>query len=597
MRAIAVLAVMVFHANSAWLPAGFLGVDIFFVISGFIVSSTILKSKKNFNWIQFYAGRIKRIIPAYLFLLVIVTLLSAFLFIKQDFDFYRESLISALFFYSNQYFAEFGNYFAPSSDELPLLHTWSLSLEMQFYFILPLLLILLPRRIKILTLVTIGSILLLWSEYRISFQNKQIYFLLLARIPEFLAGTLLAVYYSSIENISTKTTNWVSAIGIVTVVICFFSISEKHYPGLLSLIPTIGAILLISGRKSFINDLLSNKLLVGIGTISYSLYLWHWPILAFIRYYTESYELSHMSLAFYILSSFLFAWLSYKFVEQPFRNMKGFRPLLIIIMCLTATLIAIPITKKLNSFLSPSTVGKYVKYNGVQNICHGKITDDLCLRGKPGLEPAILVIGDSHAAQLNQLFDEIGENNNISFEVITASSCVPIPDFDTERISSWAHDACNAQITEVQNRLYKQDTLIIAAYWAYQLPSAKFKLALNNFLQEVSPRYNQIIIMAQLPQFSGNVLRQYRFNSLNLPRENTMLTKSFLANEELLKISSNYKNVTLVDVTDHEVFQNAPFYNGKLFYDDDHHINDLGIRLYKEVIEDDLLKLLEKDYL
>ncbi|HGF7528475.1 TPA: acyltransferase family protein, partial [Vibrio cholerae] len=148
LRALAVLSVIFFHVNKTWLPGGFIGVDIFLVLSGFLITSIILneQASNTFSIREFFIKRIKRIVPAYLMLLIVVTFLMAILLIPKDYNFFEESLKSALYFSSNQYFSSFGNYFAPNSNELPLLHTWSLAVEMQFYFFLPFLLTLAPKK-------------------------------------------------------------------------------------------------------------------------------------------------------------------------------------------------------------------------------------------------------------------------------------------------------------------------------------------------------------------------------------------------------------------------------------------------------------------
>lgn len=593
MRAIAVLAVIIYHVNLSWLPAGFLGVDMFFVISGYIVSRLILKANTQFNWGNFYLGRIKRIIPAYLTLLILITIFASVLFLEQDFKFFYDSLKSALYFSSNQYFSSFGNYFAPSSYELPLLHTWSLALEMQFYFILPLLLVFLPKRFILIILFILSLILLTWSEYRISYRNDSLYFSLFARIPEFFAGVLLAIFIQNKKNINKNIANTMSLLGITILFLSFIFINETHYPGYISLVPSVATILLLSSPDGIINKFLSHKILVWIGGISYSLYLWHWPLLAIIRYYTESYELSLSLLLTYLLVTFICAWLSYRFIEQPFRVIKTKKSISIILVLTVSLIISLPMFKKINQTLSPPTVGKYIKYGGVKNICHGQILDS-CLRGETKDNADILVIGDSHAAQLNEFFDEIGKTNNLSFEVITASSCVPINDFDVERISNWAHEACISQIKIVESKLSLQDTLIIAGYWSYQLSSPKFKLALENFLENNHRNFKKIVIMAQLPNFSGNVLRQHRFKNFGLQKSAAMLNDSYNANLQLSELVKKYSNTVLFDVSSNTVFKEAPLYNNQLFYDDDHHINDLGISLYIKEAEEKLIDILKQ---
>ncbi|KXU38659.1 hypothetical protein AXE65_12705 [Ventosimonas gracilis] len=148
LRAIAVLAVIFFHVNKKYLPGGFVGVDMFFVISGFLVGGIILRQKlaRQFSFIEFYKARCRRIVPAYFAMVSVVSIFAAILFIPKDFSFFWKSLKSTLYFASNQYFSGFGDYFGPKSYEMPLLHTWSLAVEMQFYLLLPLFLVVIPLR-------------------------------------------------------------------------------------------------------------------------------------------------------------------------------------------------------------------------------------------------------------------------------------------------------------------------------------------------------------------------------------------------------------------------------------------------------------------
>ncbi|CAM3608853.1 acyltransferase [Vibrio cholerae] len=153
LRAIAVLAVMAFHSNPTWLPGGFVGVDVFLVISGFLITSILLHKKSNASYSltetlkYFYVSRFKRIVPAYFFMLIIVALVAAVLFLPTDFNTFRKGLEKAIWFSSNLYFAGFSDYFAPASYEQPLLHTWSLAVEIQFYLLAPFIVLLLPIRL------------------------------------------------------------------------------------------------------------------------------------------------------------------------------------------------------------------------------------------------------------------------------------------------------------------------------------------------------------------------------------------------------------------------------------------------------------------
>lgn len=201
LRAIAVLVVLLFHFNSAWLPGGFVGVDVFLVISGFLIVSILLNRKARPDYHlgstlrYFYTSRIKRIIPAYFAMLVLVSLLAAVLFLSQDLGIYQQGLKQAIWFNSNHYFAGFGDYFAPANHEQPLLHTWSLAVEIQFYLLAPLLVLLLPTNALKWTLVILLIGFTAIAEYRLRVLGIQhaTYYSLYACLPEFFAGGLVAL--------------------------------------------------------------------------------------------------------------------------------------------------------------------------------------------------------------------------------------------------------------------------------------------------------------------------------------------------------------------------------------------------------------------
>ncbi|MEG1203570.1 MAG: acyltransferase, partial [Comamonas sp.] len=209
LRALAVLTVMLFHFNPVWLPGGFVGVDIFLVISGYLIVRILLQKKAQPGYRMaatlryFYTSRIKRIAPAYFVMLVLVSLLAAVLLLPQDLETYTKGLNHAALFHSNGYFAGFGDYFAPASHEQPLLHTWSLAVEIQFYLLAPFLVLLLPSRVLKWVLVLLLVSLTAVAQYRLSVLGIQqaTYYSLYARLPEFFVGGLVAVFSSSYRRV------------------------------------------------------------------------------------------------------------------------------------------------------------------------------------------------------------------------------------------------------------------------------------------------------------------------------------------------------------------------------------------------------------
>lgn len=580
LRAIAVLAVIIYHVNNAWLPSGFVGVDVFFVISGFIITSLIIERKDDFDWKSFYWGRVKRIAPAYFLMLAVVALVSAVLFLPADFKFFRDSLNAALSFTSNSYFEGFGNYFAPSAHELPLLHAWSLAIEMQFYLFLPVLICFVPTKFLKPVLVFLSIGLLGWAEYRIFNKSEpSVYFSLLARFPEFVIGAIVALLAQK-EYFPVRYASMMGGGGALLLVLSFIFIDVQHFPGMWALLPCIGTALLIAARHGPVSTLLAAKPMVWVGGISYSLYLWHWPILAFIRYYTGQYELQAVWLAAFVIGSFVVAWASYRWVELPVRHVQGIRTipkkLLAISVCVFA---AIGISKKINVAVVDKLPVEMTRYAPSDEICHGKVVGD-CTRGYPGSSPGVLVIGDSHAAQLNYFFDAVGVRNKMAFRVITASSCVPITGFDVERLPVWAQDSCRSQIETVEALMAEADVIVVAGMWQYQTQSDAFMLAFSQFVAEAAEQNKRLFILAQIPMFDTNLLRIHRFSALGLPVQVTQNKEWKSANSKIESIVHGVSKAQFLDFSESDFFASAPFENNALIYLDNHHLNESGARQY-----------------
>lgn len=580
LRAIAVLAVLAYHANRNWVNAGFVGVDVFFVISGFIITALLTERSAKVDLFAFYSSRIKRIAPAYFVMLSIVCLASAVLFLPDDFAFFQSSLKSASLFNSNHYFAHFGSYFAPQADELPLLHTWSLAIEMQFYLFFPLLVVCVPKnwRLSIFSVITIG--LFVWSGYR-SFDGKHdsMYFSLLARAPEFMVGAVVAVLVHK-RQLPVFLSCGLGVIGAIALAASFVMIDRQSFPGFWSILPCIATGVVIAARRGPVSQLLSIRPMVWIGTISYSLYLWHWPLLALIRYYTGQYELTPASLVLFFIGSFLVAWLSYRFIEWPVRNTKLTMrqlPKWALAACIAAVVTLAG--KQFNlSLVSPPAL-ELTRYAPAEFICHG-IQVAECKRGKVDVPASVLVIGDSHAAQLNYFFDEAGSELGLAYRVITSSSCVPIKGFDVQRLPAWAQKSCRAQIDAVALALPKTDKIIVAGMWQYQMQSPAFIEAFRFFLEDAAATKKQVVVLAQIPMFDSNVLRIRRFTELGLLVPLKLNAEWKSANKAVGDMVAGIPGAKFIDFSGSVFFATAPYHEGQLIYQDRHHLNEIGARRY-----------------
>ncbi len=583
LRAIAVLAVIVFHLNPAWLPGGFVGVDIFLVISGFLISSILLhkKSKPRYSLTStlgyFYTSRLKRIAPAYYATLVMVSLLAAVLFLPADFATYRDGLKKAAWFNSNSYFASFGDYFAPANHEQPLLHTWSLAIEIQFYLIAPFIFLLIPKRL-LSWLLPLGILIFtVIAEYKLRTGAQQAtYYSLLARLPAFFFGGWIALHIANVnrERGGDSKKLWVTATAFALIVIALvWPKPTGYFPGLAGLIPSVAAGLIIwSGAQNKLTALLSSKTMIWVGGLSYSLYLWHWPVLAFMRYYTGAEILSwQYSLTFIVLTLAL-ASASFYWIETPLRLKKSWQQGLGYACLALVALTTATGMKKINTHFTPEPLPvEYTRYADPKTICHGQIVGD-CLKGDLTSDKEILVLGDSHAAMLNHFFDYLGKELGFKARIITASSCVTIPRFDYQRLPEWAQKACLAQIAEAEKYISEAETIFIAGMWSYQLSSADFIHALHEFIGG----HDNLYFISQIPLMKKNPVRSLRFAGLGLRSDMNATPDAYKYNELLNKVILKGTIGEYLDLSEINLFKSSPVFHGKLFYSNADHLNEPG---------------------
>jgi len=586
LRAVAVLGVILFHFNKNWLPGGFIGVDVFFVMSGFLITHIVLQKKAvgAFSVFDFYVGRACRIFPAYFVLLIVVSLCMALLLIPRDFELFRDSAVSALYFNANSFFALQNDYFAPAGYELPLLHAWSLAVEMQFYLLLPLGLVFLPSRLLMPTALAVIALFLAFSEYRLRQGHQQeMYFSLLARVPEFLIGGVAATW-SIRRSISQVSSTVFACSGVILLCCSFFFITEnQRFPGLMALPACIGTALILISPKSSFNNAISCRPLIFLGALSYSLYLWHWPILASIRYYSGTYELQGGSALVFVALTLGSAYLSYRFVESPFRGRFSIKPVIARLVGLGAlTVSAILLAGIVNPRLVEPLPSDLTRYADSSVICHGKIVGD-CILGEREASRTIMMLGDSHAAQLNAFADVVGKALHAKIRVISASGCVNIPGFDVDRIAEWARTACLNQIAEAEKFVPQADGLILAGMWQLHSTSENFMSQLDYFISRTAERKQPVLVLAQVPMLSSDPQRIYRASSMGLHLPVSVNPEWAGANAKVKERVSKYPNVTFLDLSDNPFFSDAPLQDHTLIYQDTNHLNKVGSQRYGEM--------------
>ena len=331
LRTIAVFLVILNHAGFSIFSGGFVGVDVFFVISGFLITTIIYTAlqQNTFSMTWFLGRRIKRLMPVLLFILLITTIVFSFIMLPQDLMKYYRSVIWVVSYIGNFFFwREHGGYFDGGSAEVPLLHTWSLAVEEQYYFIWPLILVIAYKYLGskgTITAAIIGCIAAtIFSQWGTEVTIGAAYYLLPTRFFELLVGSCLALGWNYLPKSNQIFSHCLSLLGLALIIGSALMLNEHSaFPGYNALYPVIGTALIIYSSNGIVNKLLSFRPMVYTGNISYSLYLWHWPILVLFRY--TAVELTLFNQIFAISLTYILSVLSYKYIEQPCRNLKAFR--------------------------------------------------------------------------------------------------------------------------------------------------------------------------------------------------------------------------------------------------------------------------------
>ena len=429
LRAIAVIAVVLFHFSPSILPGGFAGVDVFFVISGFLMTGIIFRGfeQNNFSIVKFYIARANRIIPA-LFVLCITMLMFGFMFLTPiEFKALGKDVGSSIGFFSNFTYWNESGYFDAKSRENWLLHTWSLSVEWQFYIIYPLVLVAMRRMMTVTTIkfvILIGTILGFLFCIIVSYKwASSAYYLLPARAWEMMVGGIAFLYPFKFNN---RTSQILESLGLVLVVASYFLVSkETPWPGYVAIFPIIGSFLIIQAQQQ--NSFLTgNFIFQKLGAWSYSIYLWHWPIVVAIYYFS----LNTMFLYWGVFLSILLGFLSNKYVERvkfkgSFTSVSEWLKCKPIQMALFAGILGgiVLITNGLAFIYNPiiqKTIFAHSDLNPRRDQCFdiGK----KCIFGEG--EVSLILVGDSHALSTVSALSESIANQNKSLQFYGYPNCL-----------------------------------------------------------------------------------------------------------------------------------------------------------------------------
>jgi peptidoglycan/LPS O-acetylase OafA/YrhL len=582
LRALAVLPVILFHAGFTAFSGGFVGVDIFFVISGYLITTIIVTEMEqgSFSLLNFYERRARRILPA-LFFVMLCTLPFAWLWmLPHDLKIFSESLIAVPLFSSNVLFYLTSDYFDTASELKPLLHTWSLAVEEQYYVLFPLFLIFFWKLGKkwIIHLLLAFSVASIVAAQTVSSTHPSLAFYMLpTRGFEILVGTLISLfvnYKSGAISVSHSVGQSVSIAGLMLIFYAIFQFDKNTpSPGLYTLIPTIGAglILVFSSNKNLVGKLLGSKIFSGIGLISYSAYLWHQPLLAFARLRSID-KPTDIILALLCLSSLALAYLTLNYVENPFRKKSNVSIKTILASTIIASSLFITIGMigyKNIGFPQRLNFGTldFSKESEFKNI--PKIDNGWCFYsidsinnlnyGEDGLKCHIgstpdgkyngILFGDSFAGSYEPFWDYIGKRNNLKIHSITTNWCYPaFNNSFTGPQSSKAYAQCLYNRKYLKENYKKYDFVILSGMWSDILRKQQLN-GVTELIDTISKNVKLVIIMpspnqydySPISYFEKQLLFRTQFDIKKISSKREIL--ALKANDILLSASKNYPNV------------------------------------------------------
>ena len=600
LRAVAVIAVLVHHLSATLLPGGFIGVDIFFVISGFLITSQVFAEVREgrFSLRQFYQRRINRIVPALVTVLLASVAVGVVLLSPVDLMRLFASALYSLLGVSNLYiWLKYGNYFAADASEAPLLHTWSLGIEEQFYVIWPLVVLLVYRVAPRYLLHVLGAGMLVavaLSQYATGVFTTASYYLLPTRFFELMLGGWLGIYLQQPRSIGRAKALGCAAAGYLLIGQSLVLLDgDQPFPGLNALWPCLGAALLIyAGAGSWRPALLSSRPMVFIGLISYSLYLWHWPLIAYLNYLEIPITLL-VGCAVVAVAMGL-AWLCWRYVEVPFRR-SGVRlsfgrvftqrfALPVAGLALLAGL-----SQQMEGFpqrfdpkverLEAMTLDKPAEIRRgchVANALYGTEPNSDCRIGADKQVLDGILVGDSFANHFTGMVDILARPDGISLMDYTIDYCLPVLGYTGGMPPVYAEHCAsrNEKVYDlIEHNHYRY--VVLAGSWprdeaAEGMIEASIRLAVEHSEQVIVILNNQPIDKA-----ATCPIRRMMFDP-----ERACDTTESTRPHYWAQIRDKFPQVHFIDPNqvicpDHHC---SPLIGGKLLYLDNAHLNEVGSR-------------------
>ncbi len=603
LRAIAVLAVLLFHLDPGYLNAGYLGVDIFFVISGYLITRIVYTEviANKYTYTNFYVRRSKRILPP-LYFMIILTLIAGYI-ILLPLDFYKTgiSILGAIFFASNMQFAlRTGDYFSSDSSEWPMLHTWSLSVEEQYYFALPLALIFFVRYLKfnltiVMCVVAIASFALAEFMSAKSHLAGISYYIILTRMGELLVGSILAIQHANGSLQKSNSNILTSVAAAVLVATLIFFDKQFVFPGFSALLACIPIALIIHSEDTWVNKLLENKLVVWIGLLSYSLYLFHWPVLAFARYIlntTEGYlHLPLMTQAICLAIIFVLSSVSYYAVERPLRrfNLVGIKALVWYFLIPSAALallaIGVVMKKGLPDRLSTDTINTAYQYSHIDKNQCPSLVNLGCVGGQKDSESEILLYGNSHAEHHFEWISLLARDAGMNVKIYASGGCY------LGKKSAKCDSTRSSYAAELQQGT---DISIIAFRWDQNFTKEEFLVELDQLVKQAQTASKKVVVVAQPPllTFSPSKIANCHRLGINCPTPANSINDLYPSYNEAIERRVTALGADFFDPYD-TISDTSQLYDGdRLLYSDTDHLSVYGGKwLYENMAKQDLTLL------
>ena len=629
LRALAVVPVILFHAGFDFFNGGFVGVDVFFVISGYLITSIIATEfrKNTFSIISFYERRARRILQALFVVMFFCMVMAWAILLPTDMQEFSRSLVATQLFGSNIMFWMTSGYFDSSADMKPLLHTWSLAIEEQYYLFFPLGLMLFWRRgektvtVLLVSVVALSLALAQWASIH---KPTAAFYLLPTRSWELLMGSLAAFY--SLRNTSrdfNETAHQVlGAIGVFSILFAVFTFDDKTpFPGLYALVPTVGAVLVIlfSSSQTWTGKILGSRAMVGIGLISFSLYLWHQPLLAFARHASPHDLEKPMVLALLVLLSVL-SFLTWRYVESPFRNRSivsssqvfGFSAAGCIFFCVAGLAGSHSGLQTLWELRHPGLINEVEKTAPpIARDCPGlpeRQGTMLCKVVGHGSKRVVLW-GDSHAEVLARGVLPV---DGIEYYLISHTGCPPI--IGMKRFDGIGNSSNCSELNIIGNYAkyissISPDVVIMAGRWLVYINGWRKNGVLQSAHHFLSDQENprlletsderrnliqkklldtvdhlaktaRVVLLMQPPEMPDDEFRQAQRSTYSIPVADV---KKWHQDEyELFKIFNARPDIKVIDAKTAfcDPASCKTRVNGVLLYSDNNHLSDAGIALF-----------------